>query len=330
MDQGSAAADGCGYVHRLRDVREIHAFIKAGLGIGVDAVGTLHGMGYGNADERLLPLGEGAGIERAPGIEPVILRVEARAMGGEPFPQRPPVVSVPGFDPLEVLNYKEAELERIFSRIETGSIETMVNGGAVTIDTARGVIRNDTVWKGFFPRGHVLNRISTDFHASFKKRFSKRAGKLIGVTSDSDGLINANGTVGVFAAGNGGPSANTVLAPGAGYNSITVAALAFGSSANPYNSVPNFSSRGPNDFALATSPTTTTTIPGVRAVIDIAAPGQTLTLANLNSSSDPNNYASNNAGTSFAAPLVAGGASLVAHHALAVTYRPHEQITIVH
>jgi cholesterol oxidase len=119
-----------------------------------------------------------------------------RKLGGEPFPQRPPVMSVPGFDPLEVLNYKEAELERIFSRIETGSIETMVNSGTVTIDTAQGVIRNDTVWKGFFPRGHVLNRLSTDFHASFKKRFSKRPdGKLIGVTSDSDELINANNTL---------------------------------------------------------------------------------------------------------------------------------------
>ncbi len=118
-----------------------------------------------------------------------------RNLGGEPFPQRPTTVSVPGFDPREVLHYKEADLERIFTRVPTGSVETMVNSGTVTIDTAHGVIRNDSVWKGFFPRGHLLNRISTAFHASFKKRFSKRDGKLVGVTSDSDGLINANNTL---------------------------------------------------------------------------------------------------------------------------------------
>ena len=57
----------------------------------------------------------------------------------------------------------------------------MVNSGEVEIDTDHGLIRNDTVWKGVFPRGHVLNRLSTAFHASFKKRFSKSAdGKLRG------------------------------------------------------------------------------------------------------------------------------------------------------
>src|SRR6266508_3194865 len=67
----------------------------------------------------------------------------------------------------------------------------MINGGEVQIDTDRGLIRNDTVWKGFFPRGHVMNRLSTAFHASFKKRFGKGAdGKIVGVTSDSDNVIN--------------------------------------------------------------------------------------------------------------------------------------------
>ncbi len=119
-----------------------------------------------------------------------------RHLGGEPYPPPPPRVSVSRFNPLEVLTDKEADLERIFARVETGSIQTMVNSGHVTFDTDNGVIRNDTVWKGFFPRGHVLNRFSLAFHVSFKKRFSKRAdGKLVGVTSDSDGLINANNTL---------------------------------------------------------------------------------------------------------------------------------------
>jgi cholesterol oxidase len=119
-----------------------------------------------------------------------------RNLGGEPFPARPPQVVVPDFDPIEVLNYKEADLERIFNRIETQSVEKMVNSGAVDYDTDHGLIRNDTVWKGVFPRGHALNRLSTAFHASFKKRFTKRAdGKFVGVTSDSDGRINANNTL---------------------------------------------------------------------------------------------------------------------------------------
>src|SRR5262249_10061261 len=119
-----------------------------------------------------------------------------RNLGGEPFPARPPKVVAPDFDPLEVLNYKEADLERIFSRIETQSVEKMVNSGAVDWDPDHGLTRKDGAWKGVSPRGHALNRLSTAFHASFKKRFGKSAdGKFVGVTSDSDGRINANNTI---------------------------------------------------------------------------------------------------------------------------------------
>lgn len=115
-----------------------------------------------------------------------------RKLGGEAYPTRPTTVPVGGLDALEIMKYKEDDLERIFSRIQTQSIEKMVNSGKIEADTAHGLIRNDTVWKGFFPRGHVLNRLSTAFFASFKKRFSMKDGKLTGVTSDSDGRINAN------------------------------------------------------------------------------------------------------------------------------------------
>jgi hypothetical protein len=116
-----------------------------------------------------------------------------RNLSGEPFPTPPPKVAASNFDPLEVLNYKEADLERIFTRVETQGAEKMINSGEIEIDADRGLIRNDTVWKGVFPRGHVMNRLSTAFHASFKKSFSKGPdGKIVGVTSDSDGLINAN------------------------------------------------------------------------------------------------------------------------------------------
>ncbi|HMV86017.1 MAG TPA: GMC family oxidoreductase [Blastocatellia bacterium] len=116
-----------------------------------------------------------------------------RHLGGEAYPTRPVTVPVAGLDPAEIMKYKEDDLERIFSRVPTDGIEKMVNSGKVEIDTAHGLIRNDTVWKGFFPRGHVLDGLSTAFFAGFKKRFGKTAdGKFTGITSDSDGRINAN------------------------------------------------------------------------------------------------------------------------------------------
>jgi hypothetical protein len=127
-------------------------------------------------------------------------------------------------------------------------------------------------------------------------------------TMGVDGLINRTGVVGVASAGNSGPGGNTVGGIGAGYNTITVAALGADTDAPPYETVSNFSSRGPNNFVLATTPTTGIVIPGVRARVDIAAPGQDLTLA---ARGTVNAYNSGLAGTSFAAPIVAGGAALV-------------------
>ena len=91
-----------------------------------------------------------------------------------------------------------------------------------------------------------------------------------------DGLINDTGKVAVFSAGNDGPGANTVGGIGAGYNSITVGALGSDFSAIPYDNVSGFSSQSPNSFYNAQ---TGATIAGVRAAVDIAAPGQNLTLA---------------------------------------------------
>ncbi|MBS1786094.1 MAG: GMC family oxidoreductase [Acidobacteria bacterium] len=119
-----------------------------------------------------------------------------RNLGGEAYPPRPAKVVVPDIKPQDALKYKEADLERLFKRLETGSIETMANSGEVNIDTDKGLIRNDTVWKGVFPQGHVLNAFSMALNASFKKKFTKQPdGKFTGVTSDSDGGINALNTL---------------------------------------------------------------------------------------------------------------------------------------
>jgi cholesterol oxidase len=118
-----------------------------------------------------------------------------RDMQGDAYPAPSTQVSVPGFDPLEVVHDKEADLERIFSRVETKSIATMVNTGQWAIDVDKGIIRNDTVWKGFFPRGHILNEISTSLFVGFKKQFTRTPNGIIGVTSDSDGRIKVPNTL---------------------------------------------------------------------------------------------------------------------------------------
>lgn len=136
------------------------------------------------------------------------------------------------------------------------------------------------------------------------------------------------GTLHVVSAGNSGdgedgPAANTVGAPGSGYNTLTVAAL---DNANTFASVAGFSSRGPQEFAYFSSGGIVT-IPGVRAAVDLAAPGTSITsgfyggqaggnnsslTGSTDEGSDANAYTDFINGTSFAAPIVAGGAALVA------------------
>jgi hypothetical protein len=135
-----------------------------------------------------------------------------------------------------------------------------------------------------------------------------------------DALALEGGVVNVVAAGNGGPSANTVGGPATGYNTVAVAALTGDLLNPPFSVVVNFSSRGPSDFY---NPATDVTIPGVRPTVDIAAPGNELTLAfyggltgGHTSGTDPTAgsgafYSSNVGGTSFAAPIVAGGMALM-------------------
>ncbi len=138
-----------------------------------------------------------------------------------------------------------------------------------------------------------------------------------------DGLAAQNPqTTLVASAGNSGPGGNTVGYPGSGYNAITVAALNNGGD-NSYNTVVDFSSRGPQDFFF---PPTNGTIAGVRAAVDIAAPGTNLHAAfyggqtggnnttlpgSANNGTSPSSYSTSVRGTSFAAPIVSGGVALL-------------------
>ena len=134
-----------------------------------------------------------------------------------------------------------------------------------------------------------------------------------------DALAAQTGKTLVFAAGNDGPGANTVTSPATSYNSIVVGATAF-SVDNPYAGVAAFSARSPTDGFVPTgkaaSPDALT--PGVahagaRTAVSIVAPGDMLFPAYY----DPTDpaatglYAVEGAGTSYAAPVVAGAVALI-------------------
>lgn len=140
------------------------------------------------------------------------------------------------------------------------------------------------------------------------------------VMADSQ-VYNSRVTM-VFAAGNDGPAQNSLGSPASAYNTIAVGSLA--NNGNAYDVLATSSSRSPSDFFFATSSTTAVTIPNVRAAIDLVAPGELLlaaayvglgggnqTGANLFGSPPSSGDYVVASGTSFAAPLVAGGAALL-------------------
>lgn len=144
----------------------------------------------------------------------------------------------------------------------------------------------------------------------------------------TDSLANGSPhTTFVASAGNSGTTigTNSVGAPGAGYNNITVGALA-NDGADVYDSVAAFSSRGPQDYGDPVNMLVADTV-AMRAAVDIAAPGDTLTSAYYGGETGGNDpavgglangpaggptfYSGFIAGTSFAAPITAGGVALM-------------------
>jgi hypothetical protein len=138
-----------------------------------------------------------------------------------------------------------------------------------------------------------------------------------------DGLARQNPTVAfVASAGNGG-SSTAVSSPAAGYNNIAVGSLGGSSFLTPSG----FSSGGKTDFYNPMDQGGTL-YTGVRAAVDIAAPGERLLLAAylgdsgtigastalagwVQTPSPTDRYFTNMDGTSYSAPLVAGGIALL-------------------
>ncbi|MBL8215435.1 MAG: GMC family oxidoreductase [Bryobacterales bacterium] len=113
---------------------------------------------------------------------------------GVDLPSPPRMVSVGAIDPREVAKYSESELERLFRRVESKPLSWMMNKGPRRVDEATGLIHADA-WKGFFPKGHILNAMSAALFTGFQKRFFEQNGQPAGITSDTDGIIHARNTL---------------------------------------------------------------------------------------------------------------------------------------
>jgi cholesterol oxidase len=158
---------------------------------------------------------DGSVIPSALGVNPLItisalserfVERKVQQLNGTDYPQPKTAVSMSAIRAMDVISYSEDELEALFRRCPTQGLGALLNkGGAPSIDVASETIRNDRYWKGFFPRGHVLNAMSSAIFTGFKKEFSLQDGKYIGVTSDTDGRIQARNSLEAIEVGHNSP-----------------------------------------------------------------------------------------------------------------------------
>ncbi|RYG87801.1 PEP-CTERM sorting domain-containing protein [bacterium] len=149
-----------------------------------------------------------------------------------------------------------------------------------------------------------------------------------GLSTDAriiDAIVSRSNKLIVFAAGNNGDAASAILrtpgSPAGGNNALVVGASGTNNTATPsaaFNARAYFSAYGPSAALVATSGTSGTVINEAiaqRARVDILAPGQGIVGADVDAG-----YYSGGDGTSFATPIVAGGAALIEDAGSALGY----------
>lgn len=169
----------------------------------VDPFGRVF-AGDGSVHEGL-HVADGSVIPSALGVNPLLtisalterfVERKIQQLGGVGYPKAAVSVSMAEIDPLDVVTYNEGQLEALFRRCPTQGIDTLVNqGGPSKMDAATQTIRNDQYWKGYFPKGHVLNAMSTAIFTGFKKEFHKEGTGYTGITSDTDDRIHARNSL---------------------------------------------------------------------------------------------------------------------------------------
>lgn len=181
----------------------------------------------------------------------------------------------------------------------------------------------------------INGRVADVANSSWSDGSDPEGGRYGDYSRAVDAIALASTKTLVFSAGNRGPGSGTVGTPAAGFNVIAVASLGNDVSSPRYDTVSTFSSRGPQpifipnrrDADYDADPTSGTIFPYARAAIDISAPGENLVSAfyggttggNAGGLDQPGNasYSSSISGTSFATPVVGGGATLMADAARA-------------
>lgn len=212
------------------------------------------------------------------------------------------------------------------------SLTAMVTGAQVPVAGGGTTIRQADVVNFSVGYGDPTNYNNTN-----SGDFQVAAGIDIATTT-FDAFAAMSGKTLVVSAGNSGVSfgANgTVLGPASGYNVISVGALD-SPNGGTYDTIGSFSSRGAMPYAQRTGADLNNaadaaiaqSVNGVRARVDLVAPGTGLVLADYTGATGGNGnpptpgYVDNSpgstisyrtlGGTSFAAPQVAGGVALVA------------------
>jgi hypothetical protein len=221
----------------------------------------------------------------------------------------------------------------------TGYINTGTSSGLTYVGT--GIAPFAKIWSGAIATAYSTSTTSIGSFSTtpastvpvYRQMFQGISGTRVDVVNSSfgytdpaaldqeslaiDALARENPTV-TFVAAAGNDDVTPVFAPGAVYNGITVGSVGGTGFLTPST----FSSRGAVDFY---NPQTSGTLVGVRAAVDIAAPGEQAFLAaylgptgglapltTITQDPSPTDlYFLDQDGTSFAAPVVAGGVALM-------------------